>query len=408
MTRPLASPHFFATPAAANKAEYNVALGYLRAFVVVLVIAHHAALAYHPFAPAPHPSLTIQPHWWEAFPIVDAQRSGLFALLVGFNDIFFMALMFFLSGLFVWSSIHRKGVRIFLRDRLLRLGVPFVIAAGVLAPFAYYPAYLQTGATAGLPGFWRQWLSLGEWPAGPAWFIWVLLVFDCVAAALLTWVPRWIESIGSLTAKLSPRPVALFALLVAVSAVAYVPMTWAFSPIQWSNLGPFAFQTTRIFHYLVYFLIAVGLGADQGVRSLVSAGGKLSRRWPLWTICALFAFTLTTFLSIAVMTSHIGSRSWATFANLGFVLSCAASCFALLAIFARFAKTHNRIFDSLSQNSYGIYLLHYLCVSWLQYALLTAHIPALVKGTAVLMGALALSWAATASFRSVAAVRRVL
>lgn len=46
-----------ATPASAvlkiRTARYNYAFGYLRAFIVVLVVAHHAALAYHPFAPPP-------------------------------------------------------------------------------------------------------------------------------------------------------------------------------------------------------------------------------------------------------------------------------------------------------------------------------------------------------------------
>lgn len=54
--------------------------------------------------------------------MVDSQRWTGFALLASFNDIFFMALMFFLSGLFVWKSLQRKGSAYFLRDRALRLG----------------------------------------------------------------------------------------------------------------------------------------------------------------------------------------------------------------------------------------------------------------------------------------------
>src|SRR6516225_10218225 len=75
------------------------AISYLRAFVTLLVLGHHAALAYHPFGPpAPPSSLLAQPRWWPAFPILDSQRWTGFAAFVGFNDIFFMALMFFLSG----------------------------------------------------------------------------------------------------------------------------------------------------------------------------------------------------------------------------------------------------------------------------------------------------------------------
>jgi len=56
------------------KAEYNVAIGYLRAFLTLLVVAHHAAIAYATFTPPVAPSLTAPPRWWPAFPIVDARK----------------------------------------------------------------------------------------------------------------------------------------------------------------------------------------------------------------------------------------------------------------------------------------------------------------------------------------------
>lgn len=89
------------------KPQYNLAMGYLRAFVTVLVLAHHAVLAYHPFAPAAPSSLLTQPRWWQAFPVTDSQRWSGFALLVGFNDTFFMSLMSFFrvcSYGRVWSA----------------------------------------------------------------------------------------------------------------------------------------------------------------------------------------------------------------------------------------------------------------------------------------------------------------
>src|SRR5215472_9435266 len=177
--------------------EYNVAFGYLRAFLVVLVVAHHAVLAYHPYAPPPPASLVAQPRFWQAFPVVDTHRSTAFALFVGFNDTFFMSLMFFLSGVFVWNSLQRKGTPLFIGDRLRRLGLPFLIAVVLLAPLAYFPAYLEGATNPSLGAFWSQWRSLGTWPAGPAWFIWVLLAFDCVAAGLFALSPRWAEMINT-------------------------------------------------------------------------------------------------------------------------------------------------------------------------------------------------------------------
>src|SRR5450631_540074 len=286
-TRPQASG-----PLPVNKSnlQYNVSLGYLRAFITVLVVAHHAALAYHPFAPPSPASLVAQPRLWPAFPVVDDAHWSGFALLVGFNDVFFMSLMFFLSGLFVWKSLQHKGARAFLRDRVVRLGVPFVVAAALLAPLAYYPTYLTTPSHSGLAGFWQQWRSLGNWPAGPAWFIWVLLAFDCVATALFLVLPKWGEALGRMTARASRRPAVFFGLVIALSALAYIPMELKFTGFDWASWGPFFFQTSRIVHYLVYFMLGAGVGALGIGKGLLAPDGKLARRWILRAVAALVAF----------------------------------------------------------------------------------------------------------------------
>ncbi|MGA7633341.1 MAG: acyltransferase [Terriglobales bacterium] len=388
--------------------SYNLPIGYLRAFITVLVLAHHAVLAYHPFAPPAPASLVTQPRWWPAFPVVDSQRWSGFALFVGFNDIFFMSLMFFLSGLFVWRSLDRKGAAGFLRDRLLRLGVPFVIAAALIAPLAYYPTYLLTGTSTGLAGFWHQWRSLGDWPAGPAWFIWVLLAFDCVAVALLVLIPNWGAALGRGLAGVSRRPVLFFALLVAVSALAYVPFALVCGPADWFGFGPFFFQSSRLLHYLVYFLVGAGVGACGFNGGLLMPEGKLARRWILWCVATLIAFVAATAIAIASFSAKGSPQIWGTIGGISFALSCAASSFAFLALFVRFAKTRNRILDSLRDNAYGMYLIHYAFVSWLQYALLKTGLPAIAKGLVVLLGTLALSWSVTAGLRRIPGVARIV
>jgi peptidoglycan/LPS O-acetylase OafA/YrhL len=393
-------------PGHTSPIQYNVAIGYLRAFVTVLVLAHHAALAYHPFAPAPSTSLVTQPRLWPAFPVVDAQRWSGFSLLVGFNDTFFMSLMFFLSGLFVWKSLQRRGSGAFLRDRTLRLGLPFVVAAALVAPLAYYPAYLQTGHR-GLAGFWQQWISLGNWPAGPAWFVWVLLAFDCVATVLFMVMPKWGEVLGRLLSRPSQRPIAFFAILVLASAAAYTPLALVFNPFRWTEFGPFFFQTSRILHYLVYFLIGVGIGAASMERGLLAREGKLARRWPLWAGAALFAFGLAGAVFIVAISAQNSPYLWGTLGGFTFTLSCAATSMAFLALFVRFAKPR-KIFDSLRENAYGIYLIHYAFVSWLQYELLKAQLSAMEKGFVVFTGTLALSWIAITAIRRLPAVARVI
>ncbi len=404
-TRPVDTP--VGATATLSRVDDNVAVGYLRATITAMVVAHHAVLAYHPYIPAPAASLTAGPPWWQAFPVVDSQRWGGFALFTGFNDIFFMALMFFLSGLFVWSSLRRKGTGTFLKDRALRLGLPFVVGAALIAPLAYYPAYLQTGGH-GLAGYWKQWIALENWPAGPAWFLWVLLAFGAMAAGLTRLAPGWGDRLGRIAARTGDRPALFFGLLVAVSAVAYLPLALIFTPIAWTGFGPFAFQESRPLFYAVYFLAGIAVGAGGVQEGLLAPGGRLARRWWLWLLIALISFTVALVLGILIMTSHVGSKPWEALGGFAFVLSSAASSLAFLALFARFAGRRVRALDSLRDNAYGIYLVHYAFVSWLQLALLKATLSAPVKGAVVILGALALSWIASRLLRSVPGVARVI
>jgi hypothetical protein len=68
----------------------------------------------------------------------------------------------------------------------------------------------------------------------------------------------------------------------------------------------------------------------------------------------------------------------------------------------RFAKTRSRVLDSLSSNAFGIYVLHYPLVVWLQYTLLGVALFAVMKAAIVLCTALVLAWALAVAIGSVA------
>jgi glucan biosynthesis protein C len=117
----------------------SLALTNLRGFTILIVVAFHAVLAYlgsQPASPAPFDS---PPYHWKAFPILDPERWFGFDLFCASQYVYLMHFMFFLSGLFVWGILQRKGPKRFLYDRLLRLGLPFVIGVYVLMPLAHYP-----------------------------------------------------------------------------------------------------------------------------------------------------------------------------------------------------------------------------------------------------------------------------
>jgi hypothetical protein len=94
-----------------------------------------------------------------------------------------------------------------------------------------------------------------------------------------------------------------------------------------------------------------------------------------------------------------------TAGNASFVVSCASSSLAFIALFLRFARRSGLIRESLAANAYGIFLLHYPSVTWLQLALLDADISGWLKAVAVFVGALAISWGVTAALRMMPGVR---
>src|SRR5437868_15550783 len=137
----------------------SLALDNLRAFVILLVLSFHSVLAYLQFLPtSPYP-FDSPPYQWRAIPIIDSHRWLGFDLYCAWQDVFLMSLFFFLSGLFVWPSLERKGAQIFLHDRALRLGIPFALVVALLMPLANYPTYLQTATDPSVMAFWRHWLA---------------------------------------------------------------------------------------------------------------------------------------------------------------------------------------------------------------------------------------------------------
>ena len=86
--------------------------------------------------------------------------------------------MFFLSGVVTYRSILTKGKPRFIKDRLLRIGLPFVVAELIIIPLAYLPPYFINTKEPGLWHFVQDYLFHQSWPVGPPWFLWLLLLFN--------------------------------------------------------------------------------------------------------------------------------------------------------------------------------------------------------------------------------------
>ena len=117
----------------------GVALSNLRAVAIVIVLAFHSVLAYLASLPVDHHAFDAPPYRWQAIPIVDSARWFPFDLFCAWQDVSLMAMMFFLSGLFVPASLGRRGAGVFMSHRLTRIGLPLVLVVAFLMPVTYYP-----------------------------------------------------------------------------------------------------------------------------------------------------------------------------------------------------------------------------------------------------------------------------
>ena len=387
----------------------SLALDNLRAVVILLVLSFHSVLAYLHFLPAQPYAFDVPPYLWRAIPIIDSHRRFGFDVYCAWQDVFLMSLFFFLSGLFVWPSLRRKEAQTFLYGRVLRLGVPFVLVVAFLMPLTLYPTYLQTASDPSVSAYWRHWLALPFWPCGPMWFLWLLLVGDFVAATLYQLAPRLDDFLNRLSTAAGARPAKYFAMFLLISVLAYVPMALAFTSSAWVQLGPFALQLSRPLHYALYFFAGVGIGASGVERGLLAPDGPLAQCWPFWIAAAVVSLLAWMGLTGLTMTPSVSvSLGLQILAQVSFVLACFASCSCVLAVVLRFAALRLPSLAGLKDNAYGMYLVHYVFVVWLQFALLGPALPALIKGSTVFGGTLLLSWAAIGALRRVPSVAEIL
>jgi surface polysaccharide O-acyltransferase-like enzyme len=378
----------------------SVALDRARTFITLSVLVHHSLLNYTYFGNG------------------DPKRWLGFDFLVLLNDSYFMAFMFLLSGLFVHGSLVRKGPAIFLLDRAWRLGVPYLLSVFVLMPIAYYPTFLRYH----LPGttdfsflhFWWRTLTAGPWPSGPAWFLWVLLAFDAIAAALWWLSPRAIEALGRLIFAAGNRPMKAFAAFLVISIATYLPMRLAFGEVSWLEFGlfPLPIQTSRVLLYTAYFLFGVGAGVVGLRAGLLAENGGLATRRPIWLGFALLFYVAILVLVYAhhnwIADLDTPPLVWRVGYGLAFAMFSAAMTFTVLAVFLCSANSRFSALDALRPSAYGIYLLHYVFVVWLQYALYEHSIPAVFKFAIVFAGTLSASWALAMMLRKIPAVARMI
>jgi glucans biosynthesis protein C len=350
------------------------ALDNLRIFVIFLVVLLHASLSYMAYAP----------EWWY---VLDPQRSLFFTILVLLIDVPIMLIMFFLAGFFTFQSLAKRGPGVFLRDKLIRIGIPWVFGSLVLAPPTAYMIYYSRKAPMTLWTFWATDFWGKAFQQSVYWYLGVLLLFFALTALTFSLSQRF----ASWQARMA-RPTWLFFTLFVLAMTAASLAIGLTHPLdQWSHIYVLVFQPARTPLYIGYF--ALGIFAYQCGWFTEGGYSPTLLRWlPLCLVSGLIYLgwrltlppTVQTVLAKAVTT-------------LLFNLFCFSSLLASVALFRAHADHDAPFWRSQARNSYGIYYLHPLILYPLALAFVPLEISIFVKATAITLLAYLASWGVSAA-----------
>ena len=374
----------------------DLSIDYLRTIVTMVVLIHHSMVAYATWAIPPGKNL-----FRSVIPIVDSTRWSFIDYVIGFNDVFFMVLMFFISGLFTYPAIKKHGTRGFILERLKRLGIPFLFAVFVLNPIAYYVPWKTSGHASGFIDMYRHLAASGFSP-GPAWFIWLLLTMDlCMALVIKACARPSFSSVGmqlqKITGSMRNQPFAAAVAMFFLSAVVYVPMLYHYGYTRWMAIlmPPFFLQISRVFLYPLWFAFGALAGAWGLSRGILSRDGALPRRWYLWFGAALAVYNLGLLFRVAMWSHPFLLAHSRTPPTILWIACCVLSSFGFIGFFLRVPWGSSRIMQSLSRCAYGIYLVHYMFITAAQQLLLYRPIHPAIKTLFVFAVTLLLSWLTT-------------
>jgi len=299
-----------------------------------------------------------------------------------------------------------------LADRLVRLGLPFVICAFTVIPLAYYAISLRHHPEIGFSVFWWNMVTKGPWPSGPIWFLWVLFSFDVVACILYRLSPNMLDPINRLSLHGRRRPAVFFLVMLAVTAAFYIPGRIHYGAGSWFEFGPFSVQHGRVLLYATYFFFGAGIGVLHMDRGLLAADGKLAQRTWNWALLALVPYCLMwvlIYIKREILGNPVRLPEWYE-SDYGFcfALFSVAILFVILAYFFRFKQSGRSMLDPMQADAYGMFLVHYPIVLWLQYWLFDFDLPAVVKAMTAFVLTVILSWAATTALRKIPGAKRIL
>ena len=155
----------------------------IRVFLTILVILHHLMIIYAGSG-----------GWLYYEGRQDEITAALGAWFCAINQSYFMGLFLLISAYFVPGSYDRKGAAKFLKDRLIRLGIPLVLYSWVIRPLFVYLALVRPVAPSSSLWNWYRFSYFRDYGiigGGPLWFIETLLIFSLAYVLWRLVSDRW-------------------------------------------------------------------------------------------------------------------------------------------------------------------------------------------------------------------------
>ncbi|WP_150244071.1 acyltransferase family protein [Nocardiopsis quinghaiensis] len=389
MTRPTDRPA--ASPTTRPRLLY---VDNLRTALTVLVVLHHAAIAYSSI-----------PRWYYMETVTDP--SGVFLdLLLLLNQTFFMGVFFLISGLFVPGSHDRKGTRSFLGERLLRLGVPLLAWLLLLRPLVTVGAYTEARDVAARQGaelpYWQYYLH--SFTPGPMWFVEVLLVFSALYVLWRHLAGKERRASGAApVAGRAPGAVAIVGFTIGLALVTYL---WRIVIPMGVPLPVLGLPTPA---YLPQYAALFAAGLIAARRGWLDGLSRATGRT---------GFAAAAVAAVGIILLAIGSSGGTAFLGHGtwqsLVMAACDSTLAvgialgLLMLFRERLGHQGRRRRFLSTHAYTVYLIHPVVLVALGYALSGVQAPAVAKFALLAVLAVPLCWAMAFAVRALPGARKVL
>lgn len=316
----------------------------IRAFLTILVLLHHLMITYAGSG-----------GWDYQEGRQDFLTNALGSWFCATNQAYFMGLFLLISAYFVPGSFDRKGAGRFLKDRLIRLGIPLIVYSWIIAPLFFYVfngAYLQMPFWSYFPGVYFSGGDLiGQ---GPLWFVEVLLIFSLIYVLWRLVVgSRPVNPIGEAGFP-GNRAIALFAFLLGIAGfivrIVFVMDEYRFRPL---NLQfPFFAQ------YIVLFVVGLVAYRRNWLMKLPDKTGRL------WLIIAilLISIWLPLMLALGATVDSQPLKGGLHWQSLVYALwesfVCVGMCIGVIYIFRRYLNRRGNLAGSLVPNAYTAYIIH--------------------------------------------------